>query len=230
MIEDHRTAPAEGPGTRAPGGEAPKKHARPAPAPVPGSEADLRAPLPGPSTGAAGRPAAIAAPGGPTSPLADPATPAQGGGERPSDATLWSWLAAIPDPEIPAVSITDLGIVREIGWEGDRLTVTVTPTYTGCPATSVIAMQIEAALARRGVDARTRTRLSPPWTTDWIGPEAREKLRRYGISPPSPRGPEACPRCGSARTEMVSLFGSTPCKAQWRCLSCREPFDHFKCL
>ena len=144
-------------------------------------------------------------------------------------------LAAVPDPEIPAVSVLDLGIVRDI--EPDS--VVVTPTYTGCPATAVIERSIREALDAAGLaQVRIRPRLDPPWTTDWITAEGREKLRAYGIAPPDPgagsttlRGPlqTPCPRCGSAATEEISRFGSTPCKALWRCTGCSEPFDKFKC-
>ena len=134
-------------------------------------------------------------------------------------------LASVPDPEIPVVSVVDLGIVREVTAER----VTITPTYTGCPATQVIERDIRDALDAAGYrHVAVDTVLSPPWTTDWITPEGREKLRRYGIAPPT-RSAVACPQCGSADTEEVSRFGSTPCKAQWRCRACLEPFDLFKC-
>lgn len=164
-------------------------------------------------------------------------------------ADVWRWLSEIPDPEVPAVSIVDLGIVRDVHQADDaRLTVTVTPTYSGCPATEVIAESIRAALQDRGIeDPRIEMRLSPAWTTDWLSPEAKEKLRRYGIAPPAglaateqridasrilryrPADDRVeCPRCGSTRTELISAFGSTPCKALYRCIACREPFDYFK--
>jgi ring-1,2-phenylacetyl-CoA epoxidase subunit PaaD len=144
-------------------------------------------------------------------------------------------LAAVPDPEIPAVSIADLGIVREVRDE----CVIITPTYTGCPATLYIEQEIRRALDEAGfAHVRIETRLSPPWTTDWISDEGREKLRAYGIAPP-PKGADQpllrnathaqCPRCGSMNTEEISRFGSTPCKALWRCNACAEPFDRFKC-
>ena len=164
---------------------------------------------------------------------------------------VWKTLAGVADPEIPVISIVDLGIVREVRWDegGDPpgLVVTVTPTYSGCPATEVIACSIREALSRDGYgEARVRTQLSPAWTTDWLSAAGREKLRGYGISPPSGSATEqvidarlilkhgmnpdrvCCPRCGSARTERISQFGSTPCKALYRCLACREPFDYFK--
>lgn len=137
-------------------------------------------------------------------------------------------LAQVPDPEIPAVSLVDLGIVREV--HADY--VVLTPTYTGCPATLVIETMVRVALDQAGFeDVRIETTLSPPWTTDWITEEGRAKLRAYGIAPPIPAGTRAvdCPQCGSAETQEVSRFGSTPCKAQWRCRDCLEPFDLFKC-
>ena len=141
------------------------------------------------------------------------------------------WLSAVADPEIPVLSITDLGIVRDIDCS-DGVTVSLTPTYSGCPATEVIEASVVAALQERGVeDVSIRRVLSPPWTTDWISPEGREKLRVYGIAPPERRDrPITCPRCASGRTELVSEFGSTACKAAWKCLECLEPFEYFKCL
>ena len=136
------------------------------------------------------------------------------------------WLSAVADPEIPVLSITDLGIVRDVDCS-DGVTVSLTPTYSGCPATEVIEASVVAALQ----DVRIRRVLSPPWTTDWISPEGREKLRVYGIAPPERRDrPITCPRCASGRTELVSEFGSTACKAAWKCLECLEPFEYFKCL
>ena len=143
---------------------------------------------------------------------------------------VWRWLHDVPDPEIPVISVVDLGIVREVAWDGDTLVVTVTPTYSGCPATAVINLDIEAALLSKGIGKiRMERRLSPAWTTDWMSEEGRGKLLAYGIAPPS-RGAVACPRCGSGATERVSQFGSTPCKAAYRCRDCLEPFDVFKCL
>ncbi len=144
-------------------------------------------------------------------------------------------LADVPDPEIPCVSVLDLGIVRAI----DAGRVVITPTYSGCPATLAIEQAIRTALDNNGFgDVAIITTLSPPWTTDWITEEGREKLRAYGIAPP-PKGANAaslknaqaaeCPRCGSSNTEEISRFGSTPCKALWRCKACAEPFDRFKC-
>jgi ring-1,2-phenylacetyl-CoA epoxidase subunit PaaD len=158
---------------------------------------------------------------------------------RPSTDEVWAWLAEVPDPEIPAVSVVDLGIVRDVAWVGDTLQVTVTPTYSGCPATGVISFEIDRALRERGIgDLRLTRRLSPAWTTAWISEAGRAKLSAYGIAPPADGAPACagamaapeCPRCGSARTERVSQFGSTPCKAHWRCLDCLEPFDLFKSI
>ncbi len=146
-------------------------------------------------------------------------------------------LSHVPDPEIPCVSIVDLGIVREV-WAGDPPSVVITPTYTGCPATLAIHAAVRVALDRAGLqDIGIETTLSPPWTTDWISDEGREKLRAYGIAPPQKGAGQhslrdektECPRCGSARTEEISRFGSTPCKSLHRCLACGEPFDRFKC-
>ena len=164
---------------------------------------------------------------------------------EPALDAIWEMLAAIPDPEIPVISIVELGIVRNVAREGGEVVVTVTPTYSGCPATAMIAADIRRTLTEAGVaHCRIETQLSPAWTTDWIAPAARERLRGYGIVPPGKcastrpiditglrrREVEtvACPRCGSTRTQELSRFGSTPCKAQYRCDDCREPFDYFK--
>ena len=145
---------------------------------------------------------------------------------------IWQWLNEVPDPEIPVISVVDLGIVRDVKWEDQTLEVAVTPTYSGCPATSVISMDIETALRDRGIsDIRIKTQISPPWTTDWLSDSGRAKLEKYGIAPPSPEGgPDKCPQCGSQQVTKVSQFGSTPCKAHWRCDHCFEPFDYFKCI
>ncbi len=135
-------------------------------------------------------------------------------------------LDRVPDPEIPVLSITDLGIVR--GIRDDR--VLITPTYTGCPATLAIEQLIRDALDEAGFgDVFVERQLFPPWTTDWISERGRERLHAYGIAPPSQSATAECPLCGSTDTVEVSRFGSTPCKAQWRCNSCLEPFDRFKC-
>ena len=162
----------------------------------------------------------------------------------PADASdpVWELLARVLDPEIPVLSIVDLGIVRQVSRESDgRLRVAITPTYSGCPATEVIRKLVRSALDAGGYrDAILEEVLSPPWTSDWLTPAGREKLRTFGIAPPeesvvSPRQISrplavSCPRCGSRATERVSVFGSTPCKAHYRCSDCAEPFDYFKCL
>lgn len=151
---------------------------------------------------------------------------------RPAVEDIWTWLDAVPDPEIPVISVVDLGIVRDVRWEDDALKVVVTPTYSGCPATSVIALDIETALRRHGISQlQIETRIAPPWTTDWLSEKGQVKLEEYGIAPPRPAGgPERCPLCKSANVSRISQFGSTPCKAQWRCDDCLEPFDYFKCI
>ena len=149
----------------------------------------------------------------------------------------WRVLANVPDPEVPVLSVVDLGLVREVNCDDDGLEVVLTPTYSGCPATELIESSVrEALLAADLGQVRVSTRRAPAWTTDWISDEGRRKLREYGIAPPGaantalrfhPRAIE-CPRCGSSRTERLSAFGSTACKALYRCVECREPFEHFK--
>lgn len=144
---------------------------------------------------------------------------------------ILDWLSGVADPEIPVLTIMDLGIVRGVDCS-DGVEVSLTPTYSGCPATEAIEQSVIAALEEQGVpDVRIKRVLSPPWTTDWISPEGRNKLRIYGIAPPERRNrPVACPRCDSSNTERVSEFGSTACKASYKCLDCLEPFEYFKCL
>ena len=143
-----------------------------------------------------------------------------------SEAGIRSVLETVMDPEIPVVSVVDLGIVRAIA--ADK--VTITPTYSGCPATDVIERTVREALDANGYrDVAIETVLTPPWTTDWISEQGKERLRAYGIAPPELAKAATCPQCGSTDTEEVSRFGSTPCKAQWRCKDCLEPFDRFKC-
>ena len=161
---------------------------------------------------------------------------------RERSAHAWAVLATVPDPEVPALSLCDLGIVREVTLNGDGVDVVLTPTYSGCPATEVIADNVRTALLAAGYASVTLTqRLSPAWTTDWISAAGRERLRAYGIAPPGPVVAAqavlrirprnlVCPRCGSGDTERLSAFGSTACKALHRCLACREPFEHFKPL
>ena len=139
---------------------------------------------------------------------------------------IWAVLRDVPDPEIPAVSVLDLGIVRSV----DDEKVVITPTYSGCPATQFIEQSIRAALDAAGYRSiAIETQLAPAWTTEWISEEGKEKLRAYGIAPPDLAKTATCPQCGSTDTEEVSRFGSTPCKSQWRCRECLEPFDRFKC-
>ena len=148
----------------------------------------------------------------------------------------WELLADVPDPELPTVSVVDLGIARDVAYDGERLVVTITPTYSGCPAMREIEDDVRARLSERFNDVEVRTVLSPPWTTDWITPDGRRKLAGSGIAPPGVRmlpllvegRPEACPHCGSVDVEELAGFGSTACKALWRCVSCREPFDYVK--
>jgi ring-1,2-phenylacetyl-CoA epoxidase subunit PaaD len=163
----------------------------------------------------------------------------------PALEDVWAALAGVPDPEIPVISIVELGIVRGVAWDGDRLVVKVTPTYSGCPATEMINGLIREAVAAIGVaDVAVVNQLSPAWSTDWIAPEARIRLKGYGIAPPHVMTGRVdvagisplrrahvvvpCPRCDSVNTQLLSQFGSTACKAQYRCLDCREPFDYFK--
>jgi ring-1,2-phenylacetyl-CoA epoxidase subunit PaaD len=158
-------------------------------------------------------------------------------------ARAWEALGAIPDPEVPVVSIVELGIVRGVSPDRDQLVITLTPTYSGCPATEAIETMVHDAMRQCGIEARIQYALAPAWTTDWIAPEARARLRAFGIAPPGgaarvevsgisplrrPRHRVACPRCGSSDTALVSQFGSTACKAQYRCNACAEPFDYFK--
>jgi ring-1,2-phenylacetyl-CoA epoxidase subunit PaaD len=170
------------------------------------------------------------------------APPRAAGSSRREHA--WEVLAGVLDPEVPVVSVVDLGIVRDVIDEGDALVVVVTPTYSGCPATEVIEASIVAALDAAGLGpTRVRMQRAPAWTSDWISAEGKEKLRGYGIAPPGPVdlaqgaplrfvrravAPLACPRCESLDTERLAAFGSTACKALWRCRACGEPFEHFK--
>jgi ring-1,2-phenylacetyl-CoA epoxidase subunit PaaD len=160
----------------------------------------------------------------------------------PAEAAVWAVLESVADPEIPVLSIVDLGIVRRVSVRaGAPVRVALTPTYSGCPATEVIRAQVQAALAAHGfADAVLEEELNPPWTSAWLSAQGRARLSAFGIAPPQKpvasvralRGARAvaCPRCGSRATECLSEFGSTPCKAHHRCMSCAEPFDHFKCL
>ncbi|RZJ25802.1 MAG: phenylacetate-CoA oxygenase subunit PaaJ [Haliea sp.] len=155
----------------------------------------------------------------------------------------WAVLESVPDPEIPVVSIRELGILRDIHERDGRLAVVITPTYSGCPAMGQIEDDVHAALAAEGLEAAVVLRLAPAWTTDWITDAARDKLRAYGIAPPqhaaaanvvqfarhaAAQGNVPCPHCGSSNTTETSHFSSTACKALYKCLACLEPFDHFK--
>ncbi|GLO12131.1 phenylacetic acid degradation protein [Pseudomonas putida] len=156
-------------------------------------------------------------------------------------ARAWEVLAQVMDPEVPVVSVVDLGIVRGLDWRAGHLHLVVTPTYSGCPATEVIEGDIRQALEQAGFAAPDlERRLTPAWSTDWISELGRERLRAYGIAPPHGSANKrsllgevpqvCCPQCGSAHTELLSQFGSTACKALYRCRECLEPFDYFKCI
>ena len=165
---------------------------------------------------------------------------------RPANEEIMAWLRDIPDPEIPVLSIVDLGIIRQIAWkqQEDLCVVSVTPTYSACPAFAVIQQNILAALQAHGVRAHIQVLLSPPWTTDWMSPQAAEKLRHFHIAPPAPaqqeqmlplfalppQAPPQCPHCGSGHTTLLSQFGSALCRSLYRCEDFREPFDLFKSL
>ena len=158
-----------------------------------------------------------------------------------SAGQVFDWLQEVPDPEIPVLSVVDLGVVRDVRWDGETCVVVITPTYSGCPAMREITQDIAATLARHGVDdARVETRLAPAWTTDWMSEKGRA-AQGYGIAAPAERAVDIsgisrrraapaieCPRCGSRDTRLVSDFGSTSCKALYRCVACHEPFDYFK--
>lgn len=151
----------------------------------------------------------------------------------------WDAAASVVDPEIPVLTIADLGVLRDVAVEDGTVIVSITPTYLGCPAMNAIALDVELALAKAGIaPARVQTVLSPAWTTDWLTENARRKLADYGIVPPAATASRralfadttlACPRCGAAETERLSEFGATACKALWRCRACGEPFEQFKC-
>jgi len=166
------------------------------------------------------------------------------GARHPAPGDLphaWAVLSEVMDPEVPVVSVVELGIVRDVGWHEGHLQVVVTPTYSGCPATELIEDDIRSALETAGFRAPLLKRqLTPAWTTDWISDSGRERLQAYGIAPPAHSTSKrsllgetpaiTCPQCGSAHTELLSQFGSTACKALYRCCDCREPFDYFKCI
>lgn len=153
---------------------------------------------------------------------------------------LYDAIAGIPDPEIPVITIHELGILRSVALENSCCVVTITPTYTACPAMGLIEDQVRETLLQFDEVEQVRVKLTyaPAWTTDWISPDAKQKLKAYGIAPPAHSSchatfkaiPVACPRCSSEKTTCISRFGSTACKALYRCESCLEPFEHFKCL
>jgi len=155
---------------------------------------------------------------------------------------VYALLEKVPDPEVPVLSIVDLGIIRDIRTKDTILEIDITPTYTGCPAMKVIEQDIKEALLKEGFEeVEIKLVYAPAWTTDWMSEKGKNKLRAYGIAPPEKSSPDkssilgeakkiACPQCHSQQTEMISQFGSTACKALFRCLECREPFDYFKCL
>lgn len=154
---------------------------------------------------------------------------------------VWEIISRVPDPEVPVLTVVDLGIVRKVETEGEKVRVTITPTYTGCPAMDMIGSNIKKELLNEGYnDVEIKLVLSPAWTTDWLSEEGKKKLKAYGIAPPVGATTDKsvlmdeysevqCPRCDSTNTRMVSRFGSTPCKAHYQCKDCMEPFDYFKC-
>lgn len=154
---------------------------------------------------------------------------------------VWGILETVSDPEIPVLSIVDLGVVREVIATEDKVIVHITPTYSGCPAMNMIEMEIRGALLEKGINNDVKLVLSPAWTTDWMSEKGKQKLKAYGIAPPQDDDisidtlfgkPDQieCPHCNSKKTELISQFGSTACKALYRCKDCLEPFDYFKCL
>jgi len=154
---------------------------------------------------------------------------------------IWNILVEVKDPEIPVLSVIDLGIIRSIKTLDEKIEIFITPTYSGCPAMDVIAMDIRLKLIEKGYrNISIQQQLSPAWTTDWMTEEGKQKLKAFGIAPPNPKQQFCkqemfqqelvqCPRCDSYHTELISQFGSTACKSIYRCLDCKEPFDHFKC-
>ena len=167
-----------------------------------------------------------------------PTSPWRGEGEE--RARAWTAAASVTDPEIPVLGIADLGVLRDVRIENGTVEAIITPTYSGCPAMNLIALEIGLALEKAGFPHhKVTTVLSPAWTTDWMTEEGKAKLKAYGIAPPAAKAGRralfgedkvACPHCGSADTHRISEFGSTACKALWRCKACAEPFDYFKCL
>jgi ring-1,2-phenylacetyl-CoA epoxidase subunit PaaD len=153
-----------------------------------------------------------------------------------SKEIIWKILEQVTDPEVPVLTITDLGIVRDVKINGNEVEVIITPTYTGCPAMDMIAMNIKLALIENGYsNIKISSVLAPAWTTDWMSEDGKRKLKEYGIAPPHSRSDGTpglliqCPQCNSTNTKLISEFGSTACKALYQCNDCKEPFDHFKC-
>ncbi len=158
-----------------------------------------------------------------------------------STSQIYEWLQQVTDPEVPVLTILDLGIVRGVRVVGDEVTIVITPTYSGCPAMDVIGINIRMALMSRGFKkVHIEQQLSPAWTTDWMSEDGKRKLKEYGIAPPVRKTSDnplalfeddniPCPRCNSEHTELVSRFGPTSCKSLYKCLDCKEPFEHFKC-
>jgi ring-1,2-phenylacetyl-CoA epoxidase subunit PaaD len=154
---------------------------------------------------------------------------------------IWTLLEEVKDPEVPVLSVVDLGIIRSVNTSSERIDIVITPTYSGCPAMDVISMDIRLKLIEKGYrNVHIQQQLSPAWTTDWMSEEGKKKLKAFGIAPPNPKQQfcttdmfrqEAvqCPRCDSWHTELISQFGSTACKSMYRCVNCKEAFDHFKC-
>lgn len=159
-----------------------------------------------------------------------------------SHEQIWEWLEDVSDPEIPVLTVVDLGVVRAVEMDENGVVVKITPTYSGCPAMNEIEQNIRLKLKEQGLEkVQVQTQLSPPWTTDWMTEKGKQKLREYGIAPPEGSSADKsvlfgeakkvqCPHCGARTTEMVSQFGSTACKSLYKCLECKEPFDYFKCL
>lgn len=158
-----------------------------------------------------------------------------------SEQQIWEWLEDVFDPEVPVLTVVDLGVVRKVEVSNQEIHIVITPTYSGCPAMRVIEEDIRRKLLAEGlVNLKIETVLSPAWTTDWISEKGRQKLKEYGIAPPEDEVDKSllfaeplivpCPNCGSRETKMISEFGSTACKAHYNCLACLEPFDYFKCL
>ena len=159
---------------------------------------------------------------------------------KQSNEKAWNALRELTDPELPFLTLEDLGVIRAIKIKNENHVITISPTYIGCPAISVIESKIKSRLKKIGIDARVEKSFSPPWTTDWISSKGRKKLEEFGIAPPQLKKNGSlhvasaikvkCPQCSSFSTEKVSEFGSTACKSLYRCLECKEPFDHFKCI